>query len=354
MAETELIDGTVVPRGGVLDSMPRSPATDGIAVLSATVDVPHVGSQTGRVTKRVIFEADSFEERREIAAMEADAFESQLDAAVGAGCGTVITERAINERVQSALATRDVLGIQRVDTNELREVARATGATVVPTLAEVNETVLGTGSVEVQRVAGRDMTVVRSQTGEATHTLFCRAPDPRSVTAFENSVQAALAATATAVRDGRVVPGGGAVEATAARAVSEAVREINGRHQLAAEAFGEALMTVPRALGRTAGLDGGRTVVQLRTARADGRDSVGIDALAGETTDVLGTDPILEPVPTKRAVVSAATDLAVQLLRIDERHPATDLGDDDVEVPDDEEWREESPDAGHSRSGFGV
>jgi len=355
-AETELIDGTVVARGGVLDSMPRSPATDGIAVLSATVDVPHVGSQTGRVTKRVIFEADSFEERREIAEMEADAFESQLDAAVEAGCGTVVTERAINERVQSALATRDILGVQRVDASELREVARATGATVVPTLAEVDETVLGTGSVEVQRVAGRDMTVVRSRAGEATHTLFCRAPDPRSVTAFENSVQAALSATATAVRDGRVVPGGGAVEATAARAVSEAAHKIDGRHQLAAEAFGEALLTVPRALGQTAGLDGGETVVRLRAAQADGRDAVGIDALAGETADVLGADPILDPVSTKRAVVSAATDLAVQLLRIDERHPATDLGDDDVEAPADGlDGRDEpTPDSGQSRSGFGV
>ena len=356
VSETELIEGTVIPRGGILESMPRSPDRDGVAVLSSTVDVPHVGSQLGRVTKRVIFEADSFEDRYEIAEMETAAFKAQLDAAVDAGCGTVVTERAINERIQSVLAARDLLGIQRVDTSELREIARATGATVVPTLSEVDETVLGTGSVEVQRTAGRDMTLFRSEAGETTYTLFCRAPDPRSVTAFEESVGSALAATATAVRDGRVVPGGGAVEANAASALSERTREIDGRHQLAADAFGEALMTVPHALGQTAGLDGGQTIVRLRVARSEGRDSVGIDALAGETADVLGTDPIVEPVPTKRAVLSASTDLAIQLLRIDERHPATDLSDDDIEVPEEgsEEGEQSGSEADHSRSGFGV
>jgi len=63
-----------------------------------------------------------------------------------------------------------------------------------------------------------------------------------------------------------VVPGGGAVEATVSQAVEENARSLEGRQQLAADAFGTALMTVPRALATTAGLDGGRTVVQLRVA----------------------------------------------------------------------------------------
>ena len=351
VSETELIEGTVLSRGGVLESMPRSPDRDGIAVLSSTVDLPHVGSQLGRVTERVVFEADSFEDRREIAAMESDAFESRLDVAVAAGCGTLVTEQAINERVQSALAASGVLGIQRVDTAELREIARATGGTVVPTLSEVDETTLGTGSVELRRTAGREMTVIRSDAGETTHTLFCRAPDPRSVSAFEASVEAALSTTAAAVRDGRVVPGGGATEATAGRAVAERAREIGGRRQLAVAAFGDALLTVPRVLGQTAGLDGARTTARLRVAHSERRDAVGVDALAGETTDVLATDPIVEPVAIKRAAVTAATDLAIQLLRIDGRHPASDLGDDDVEATGREQERS---DAAHSRSGFGV
>ena len=58
---------------------------------------------------------------------------------------------------------------------------------------------------------------------------------------------------------------------------------------------------------------------------------VGVDALAGSTTDVLGAEPIVEPVSLKRNVLTTATDLAVQLIRIDERLHATDLGDEEEE-----------------------
>lgn len=332
-AETELVSGVVLERGPVLESMPRSTGRDGIAVLSSTVDVPHVGSQLGRVSRRVILDAESFEDREAVAENENEAFAEHLRSAVDAGCGTVVTERAINERVRSRLASEGIIGIHRVDTDEIRQIARVTGATVVPTLEQVSEEMLGTGSVTVQRKAGRDVTVVKSDAVEGAHTLFCRAPDPRTASAFERSVEAAIAATAAAVRDGRVVPGGGAVEATASQHVEEDARSLEGRQQLSADAFGTALMTVPRALAMTAGLDGGRTVVQLRVARSEGRDSIGVDALAGTTADVLDGDPIVEPVSIKKAILTAATDLATQLIRIDDRLQAVDLGDDEV-VPE--------------------
>lgn len=332
-AETNLVSGVVLERGPVLESMVRSRPETGIALLSSTVDMPHAGSQLGRVSRRVEFEADSFADREALAEHESETFTEQLRAAVDAGCGVVITERAINERVQSELAAAGIVGLNRVDADELRRLARATDATVVPTLAQVTAETLGRGSVDVNRKAGRDMTFVTSDAGDSVRTLFCRAPDPRTAGAFERSVEAAVASTAAAVGEGRVVPGGGAAEATASWRVAQEARSLPGREQLAADAFGAALMAVPRALAATAGLDAGRAAVQLRVARSEGRDSVGIDALAGTTTDVLGDLPIVEPVSLKRNVLTTATDLAVQLIRIDQRLDATDLGDGEETEP---------------------
>ncbi|MFD1634892.1 TCP-1/cpn60 chaperonin family protein [Haloplanus ruber] len=332
-AETNLVPGVVIQRGPVLESMPRSKGETGIAVLSSTVDVPHAGSQLGRVSRRVTLDANSFADREALREHESDAFAAQLQAAVDAGCGVVVTERAINERVESALAAAGVLGINRVDADVADRVARATGATVVPTLDQVSAATLGTGDVDVRRKAGRDMTFVTSEAGEPTHTLFCRAPDPRTVGAFERSVEAAVAATAAATRDERIVPGGGAVEATAARAVDRAARSLAGRHQLAADGFGNALLAVPRALAATAGVDAGRAEVRLRVARAEGRDAVGIDVLGGTTGDILGESPVVEPASLKAAVLTTAAEAAIQLVRIDERLDATDLGDEEEREP---------------------
>ncbi|GAB3319786.1 TCP-1/cpn60 chaperonin family protein [Haloplanus salinarum] len=349
-AETDLVSGVVIERGPVLESMPRSQHGTGIAVLSSTVDVPHAGSQLGRVSRRVTLDADSFEDREALRERESEAFDERLAAAVDAGCGVVITERAINERVESALAAAGILGVHRVDADVVDRVARATGATVVPTLEQVSAATLGTGDVDVRRKAGRDMTFVTSDAGEPTHTLFCRAPDPRTVRAFERSVEAAIAATAAATRDGRVVPGGGAIEATAARAVDRAARSLSGRQQLAADGFGNALLSVPRALAATAGVDAGQAEVRLRVARTEGRDAVGIDVLAGTTADVLGESPVVEPASLKAAVLTTAAEAAIQLIRIDERLDATDLGDEE-EIEPETESADADADAEAARDG---
>lgn len=326
--ETELVTGTVLERGPVHESMPRSAQHEGIAVLSATVDVPHVGSQLGDVSRRVTFEVDSFEDRAALAEHESETFASRLESVTDMGCTAIVTEGAINERVETKLAAEGVLGVHRVDTDELRQIARTTGAVVVPTLQSITEEALGTASIDVQRMAGRDMTVVESETGTTAYTLFCRAPDPRAASAFEHSVAAAIASTTAAVRDGYIVPGGGAAEATAAHAVNQRSLSLDGRHQLAADAFGTALTDIPRALAETAGIDGNEAVIDLRADRADGHDTTGVDALAGTTTDVLTDTQIIEPVSIKREMFSAATDLAVQLLRIDDKVVATDLSDE--------------------------
>ncbi len=330
-AETDLVEGTVLDRGPVLDAMPRT-VEGGVAVLSSTVDVPRLGGDEGPLGRRVVLEADSFEDRAALADGESAAFERRLSAAVGAGCRAVVTERSINERVQSALAAEGILGLQRVDAEHARAVARETGATAVPSLDRVDGTTIGRGRVAVRRKAGRDVTVVEG--GGETRTLFCRAPDPRSTAAFEASVEGALAATAAAVEDGRVVPGGGAVEATAAGAVRDATAGIDGRHRLAATAYGRALTRIPRALGRTAGLDGARTVIRLRVARSEGRDAVGVDVLAGTVGDVLGEEPVVDPPSVVRAVLREATEAAIGLARIDERLPAADLSEEPVDPPD--------------------
>jgi chaperonin GroEL (HSP60 family) len=329
VGDTRLVSGIVLERGPTTEAMPRSPGRTRVALLSSTVDVPNVGSQDGRVARRVTVNAESFDDRAAVADFERDAFEARLDAAVEAGCGAVFTERAINERVESVLGARGVLGIERVDDAELRRLARATGAKVVPTLEQVSEETLGTATVRVERTAGRDVTLVTGGAGDPAYTLFCRAPDPRSAEAFERSAEAAVASTAAAVRDGRIVPGGGAVEATAAEAVRREARSLSDRRQLAASAYGDALAAIPRTLAETAGLDGLEAAIRLRVARSEGNDAVGVDALAGATRDVLGDDPIVEPRTIKRAAMTTATELATQLVGIDERLSATDLGDGD-------------------------
>jgi chaperonin GroEL (HSP60 family) len=318
-------------RDPVAEGMPRTLRDVGIAVVAETVDVPKPGGAADDRSLVFRFSPESFEDRAAIGEREREAFEGQLEAAIDAGLRVILTERGINERVERTLANHGVLAIHQVDEADVARLARATGATVVPGLAQVDEGTLGHGTARVVRRAGRDMTVVETEGDAPVYTLFCRAPDERAVEAFERSVEHALAAVTSARATGTVAPGGGAAETNASGVVREHARSVAGREQLAVEAFGDALTAVPRTLAHNAGLDGGLSLVRLRVAHHEGRDATGVDCLSGELVDVV-EEGIVDPAGLKREVWTAATDLACYLLRIDEQVAADDLEPEDPDA----------------------
>lgn len=325
-AETELVEGVVLDKKPSIESMPRS-VSGGVALLSSTVDVRKIGGETDRTSYvKLSLEVDSFEDRDELGQREREQFRELAADLAERGCGFIATTRAVNDRVKTTLANQGILAIQRVDEDEMGRIAEAAGAQVVPELDAVTDEAMGEADVAIQRMAGRDMTVIES-IGEkpGVYTLFCRSPDPRSVASFEQSVESALAAVGAAIRGGRIVPGGGAIEVSTSRAVSEYARTLSGREQLAVDAFADALLAHPQTLAANAGLDGAAAVTRLLAAHSEGRSSIGVDAFAGTERNVLDDDPIAEPTSTKVDAWAAATALAVQLLRIDAQLPATEL-----------------------------
>jgi chaperonin GroEL (HSP60 family) len=326
VGDTDLVRGVVLETPLVSDAMPRRLPETRVALLSSTVDVPKLGGATASDERALALDVETFEERAAIGEYEREEFQRLVSALVAAGCRFVATKGGVNDRVKTRLADNGVAAIDRVEDDAMRRLVRSTGGRVVPSLAHVSAETAGTADVRVERLAGREFVFVEG--GDApVYSLVCRAPDPRSVSAFRESAESAVAATLRAVRDDAVVPGGGATEVDLERAVREAARGTPGREQLAMEAFARALASVPRRLALTAGLDGWSDVIRLRVAHHEGRSSVGVDALAGETRDVLSGEAIVEPAGLKRDVAASATDLATHLLRIDQRVPANDLSD---------------------------
>ncbi|MFB6106652.1 MAG: TCP-1/cpn60 chaperonin family protein [Halobacteriaceae archaeon] len=326
-SETELVRGIVLDHEPLHEGMPRD-VSGGVAVVSDTVDLPRFFEGTGdegeHREKSVSMTLDSFEDRDALSKKERETFESAVRDAVDAGCRVVVTSRGINDRVHTILSNHGILAVHQIDEEDVARIARATGTQVVPGFGQVTADTLGSGDAGVRRVSGRDMTVVESDAGEPVYTLFVRAPDPRTVEAFERSVRGALADVLSARHTDTVVPGGGAVEVRAARAVRAHARTISGAEQLAAEAFADALLVVPRALSANAGIDAWDGVIDLLVAHEAGRDATCVDCLAGTTADAF-EEGIVEPTALVRDVLAASTDLATQILRIDEQVPARKL-----------------------------
>ena len=94
-------------------------------------------------------------------------------------------------------------------------------------------------------------------------------------------------------------------------------KSLEGREQLAAEKFAEALESIPLTLSENAGMDPIDTLTNLRSKQNKGEKWTGIDVMKGRVTNMKSSD-IIEPLSVKTQIVSAATEAACMIIRIDD------------------------------------
>jgi chaperonin GroEL (HSP60 family) len=114
-----------------------------------------------------------------------------------------------------------------------------------------------------------------------------------------------------------VVAGGGSPETFAASKIRSWAKSLEGREQLAAEKFAEALESIPLALSENAGMDPIDTLGSLRAKQKTGSQWAGIDVMNGKVVDMKSGD-IVEPLAVKLQIISAAAEAACMILRIDD------------------------------------
>jgi chaperonin GroEL (HSP60 family) len=130
--------------------------------------------------------------------------------------------------------------------------------------------------------------------------------------------------------DDRVLPGGGAPEVALAAALRDFAEGVEGREQLAVEAFADALEVVPRTLAQNAGLDPIDSLVALRTKHDAGTTAAGLDAYSGEVSDMFDLH-VVEPLRVKQQVVDGASEAVELVLRIDDVIAAGPLSGSDAD-----------------------
>jgi len=114
-----------------------------------------------------------------------------------------------------------------------------------------------------------------------------------------------------------IVAGGGAPETFAATKIRIWAKSLEGREQLAAEKFAEALEAIPLSLSENAGMDPIDTLASLRSKQLNGNKWTGIDVMKGKVIDMKSSN-IIEPLAVKHQIISAAAEAACMILRIDD------------------------------------
>ncbi|MFC7020095.1 MULTISPECIES: thermosome subunit alpha [Haloarcula] len=309
---TELVEGVILDETPVHDNMPQSVEDASIAVLDFELDV----RESNIDAEYNVSSVDDL-----TAALDAEEQELQgyAQAIVDAGVDVVFTTEDVADRVASSLAKAGVLVEEGLPMKQTKKVVNATGAKRIGSIDDLSEEVLGhADSVTVQKHGDEESTVITGGATAEAVTIFARGSTDHVVDEIERALEDALGVTVAALDAGGVVPGAGATEIAIADHIRSEAASIEGRKQLAVDAFADAIDVLPRTLAENTGLDAIDALVDLR-ARHENEGIAGI--ISEGQTGIIG-DPvehgILDPAAVKHEAIDSATEAATMIVRIDD------------------------------------
>ena len=322
VGESALLDGIAVDKDPVHDDMPTAVEDANVLLLDTAIDVEET-----EVDAQVSLESP--DQLKSFLDSEEAQLREQVDSIVESGADVVFCQKGIDDLAQHFLAKEGILAVRRVKKSDIEFLTEIVDAPVVSDIGALSADKLG--RADVRRSSDDELFYVE---GEGAHgvTLLLRGSTEHVVDELERGVGDALDVVGQAVADGRVLAGGGAIETELGSRLRDYADSVEGREQLAVEAFADAVELVPRVLAENAGLDPIDTLVDLRAEHEAGNERAGLNVETGDVVDTYEAG-VVEPAHAKEQALSSATEAANLVLKIDDIIMAGDLSDDEAPEP---------------------
>ena len=309
--DSNIIQGIVLDKEVVHGGMPKNIVDAKIALINTALEISKTETDA-KINIQNPQQLKSFldEENRMLKTM--------VDKVIGSGANVVLCQKGVDDMAQHYLAKAGVLVVRRIKESDLTKLAKATGARIVTNLDDLFEKDLGSAALVEERKIEEDRWVfIEGCKHPKSVTLLLRGGSQRVVDEVERSVHDAIMVVKDVMETPSIVAGGGAPETYAAAKVRSWSKSLEGREQLAAEKFADALESIPLALAENAGMDPIDTLASLRSRQLKGEKWTGIDVMKTRIANMKSSD-IIEPLTVKLQIVSAASEAACMILRIDD------------------------------------
>ena len=309
---TELVQGVISEEEPLHDDMPTNVEDASIAVLDVDLEVREAEIDAE-------YDISSVDQLNTAIEAEEAELRGYAETISEAGVDVAFVTGDVEDLVASYLAKEGVLAFDSVDDDEASAIARATGARTVGTLNDLEDDDLGQAeTVRVESFGEDDLAFIEGGAAAETVTVFARGGTEHVVDELERALEDALDVVTAALGSGGVVPGAGATEIAIADHIRTSVASVEGRKQIAIEAFADAVDVLPRTLAENTGMDPIDALVDLRSTHdAEGRAGLISEGQSGNVGDPV-EHGILDPAAVKREAVESATEAATMIVRIDD------------------------------------
>lgn len=325
--DSSLVDGYAIAGTRASQQMPRSVQDAKLALLdfNLTRQKLKLGIQVNLKNP---------EEVARVAKREEDLLKEQIALILKSGANVVLTSKGIDDFAMKYFVENGCIAMRRVASEDLRRIAKATGATVAVTLADMQggeqfdpEWLGSAREVSEERVGDGEMVFIKGCSKTAAQTVILRGANEYMLDEVQRSLHDALNVVKRVLESNTLVCGGGAVEVGLSVHVEDfALKTLTSREQLAVLEFAQALLIIPKTLAVNAAKDATDLIAKLRAihhrSNSQGEDPelkyYGLDLVNGVTTNNLERG-VLEPALSKVKAMRFATEAAVSILRIDDQ-----------------------------------
>ncbi|NDB32932.1 MAG: thermosome subunit [Nitrososphaeria archaeon] len=311
MKDSLLVEGIVLDKEVVHGGMPKKITEAKIALINNALEIDKTEFDAKiNISNPQQMKTFLDEENRML--------KNMVDKVIGSGANVLLCQKGIDDMAQHYLARAGILAVRRVKESDMTKLAKATGATIVTNLDDLFEKELGSAALVEERKIEEDRWVfVEGCKNPKAVTLLLRGGSQRVVDEVERSVHDALMVVKDVMENPSIVAGGGAPETFAATKLRNWAKSLEGREQLAVEKFADSLEAIPLILSENAGMDPIDTLTNLRSKQLKGEKWTGVDVMKAKVGNMHSSD-IIEPLAVKNQIVSAATEAACMILRIDD------------------------------------
>lgn len=312
ISSSELVQGIIIDKEVVHSGMPKSVSNAKIALVDAALEIKSPETDT----KISISDPDQLQAFLD---QEEKTLRGMVSKVKESGANVLICQKGIDDVAQHYLAKEHILAVRRVKKSDMDALARATGAKVASRINDLSAENIGYAQRVIEKkVAGDQMVFVEGCKNPKAVSLLVRGGSEHVVDEAERAVHDAVGAVTSALRDGKVLAGGGSCEIEVALKLRQYAKTVGGREQLAIEAFADTLEVIPRTLAETAGMNPLDALVELRSKHSNADNKYfGVDVYKAKIEN-MKTQRVFEPLSVKTQALSSASEVAEMLLRIDD------------------------------------
>ncbi|XP_075254433.1 T-complex protein 1 subunit alpha-like [Convolutriloba macropyga] len=276
--------------------------------------------------------SENAEQLEKIREREADITKERIAKIMATGANVILTTGGIDDMCLKFFVEKNAMAVRRCKKGDLKRIAKATGATLMGSLANLEgeesfeASALGYAEEVVQdRICDDELIFIKNPKARTAASVIVRGANDFMCDEVERSLHDALCAVKRVIESKNLVAGGGAVESALSIYLENYATTMASREQLAVAEFAHSLLIIPKMLAVNAAQDAADLVSKLRAFHHASQTSpekvgykfVGLDLHQGKCRDNKKAG-VVEPAVSKIKSLKFATEAAITILRIDD------------------------------------